>query len=822
MKYFHNIFFVIVFSFFFSEISSQKITVLDSTNGRPIPAVLVYDLDRSERKVSNRNGTIDLNVFKNSDSIVFTHIVFQRKVISYNSIKNNDEIILSPKALGLNEVVLSVSRNRQNIATLSRRVSVIDRRTTNLDNPRTSAEMLYHGGGIHIQKSQGGGGSPVIRGFEANRVLLVVDGVRMNNAIYRSGHIHNSISIDANSLERTEVIFGPSSVGYGSDAIGGVIHFYTKTPKLENDKVFDFKQSISYNTRDKSMIRNSSIEISKKSWASYTSYSNSFFGDIFMGKTRNHGYSDWGLVNYYSKNMNGNFFENQSINNNPNLQRNTSYKQKDLIQKFNFKLSENARLFLNFQFSESSNINRFDKLSEKNNLGNLKYAEWYYGPQKRSFISSKLTFSGKKFFDRVDLIFAYQKIDETRNKRKFGSTFLNIQDEDLNVYSFNSDFFKRIDRQKSIAYGFEITNNQLESNGYQSSINSNDLISSISRYPNDGSSYKSLAGYFNYRKFLNRTTNYDLGLRISRININANWDYNFFDSEYENIYDTIFFQQFNGLEMSNSSLTGSLGIAHRMNDFNKISLNLSSGFRSPNIDDIGKIRENSGILNVPNMDLKPEYVYTLDFGWSKFNKNFRTNFNVYYTILNGSIGRDFYNGEGNRVLYDEEYVQTMANFNLGSSNIYGGNFDFKTKIISNILLDGSATYTKGSVQRDVLPMPSIPPFFGNIKLKLLNEKSQYQISYRFSSSKDAKTYSIGGEDGLDETPAIINQNGDIQYTGMPAWGVLQFSGLFKTKLLERSVDLKIIFDNIFDIHYREFASGISSPGRSLNLVAILN
>ena len=822
MKYFHNIFFVIVFSFFFSEISSQKITVLDSTNGRPIPAVLVYDLDRSERKVSNRNGTIDLNVFKNSDSIVFTHIVFQRKVISYNSIKNNDEIILSPKALGLNEVVLSVSRNRQNIATLSRRVSVIDRRTTNLDNPRTSAEMLYHGGGIHIQKSQGGGGSPVIRGFEANRVLLVVDGVRMNNAIYRSGHIHNSISIDANSLERTEVIFGPSSVGYGSDAIGGVIHFYTKTPKLENDKVFDFKQSISYNTRDKSMIRNSSIEISKKSWASYTSYSNSFFGDIFMGKTRNHGYSDWGLVNYYSKNMNGNFFENQSINNNPNLQRNTSYKQKDLIQKFNFKLSKNARLFLNFQFSESSNINRFDKLSEKNNLGNLKYAEWYYGPQKRSFISSKLTFSGKKFFDRVDMIFAYQKIDETRNKRKFGSTLLNMQDEDLNVYSFNSDFFKRIDRQKSIAYGFEITNNQLESNGYQSSINSNDLISSISRYPNDGSSYKSLAGYFNYRKFLNRTTNYDLGLRISRININANWDYNFFDSEYENKYDTIFFQQFNGLEISNSSLTGSLGIAHRMNDFNKISLNLSSGFRSPNIDDIGKIRENSGILNVPNMDLKPEYVYTLDFGWSKFNKNFRTNFNVYYTILNGSIGRDFYNGEGNRVLYDEEYVQTMANFNLGSSNIYGGNFDFKTKIISNILLDGSATYTKGSVQRDILPMPSIPPFFGNIKLKLLNEKSQYQISYRFSSSKDAKTYSIGGEDGLDETPAIINQNGDIQYTGMPAWGVLQLSGLFKTKLLERSVDLKIIFDNIFDIHYREFASGISSPGRSLNLVAILN
>ena len=100
------------------------------------------------------------------------------------------------------------------------------------------------------------------------------------------------------------------------------------------------------------------------------------------------------------------------------MQRNTAYKQKDLIQKFNFKISKTARLILNFQFSESSNINRFDKLSEKNEEGKLKFAEWYYGPQKRSFISSKLSFQSKKLFDRADIIFAYQKIDESRNKRK--------------------------------------------------------------------------------------------------------------------------------------------------------------------------------------------------------------------------------------------------------------------------------------------------------------------------------------------------------------------------------------------------------------------
>ena len=822
MKYFLNIFFLIILNLFCSEVVSQKITIVDSTSGRPIRAVLVFDSEKINRTISNRNGTVYLNSFKDSDSIIFAHIVYQRKALTYKSLKDGDKIILSPKALGLNEVVLSVSRNIQNVATLSRKVSVINRSSFNLDLPRNTAEMLYHGGGIHVQKSQSGGGSPLIRGFEANRVLLVIDGVRMNNAIYRSGHVHNAISIDANSLERTEVIFGPSSVAYGSDALGGVIHFYTKTPRLDKDEFFDYTKSISYNFKDQSKVNNYSLELSKKNWASYTSYTKSDFGDVHMGKVRNHGYNDWGLVNYYSENINGKFFENQSLNNNPNLQRNTAYKQKDFIQKFNFKIFKTARLILNFQFSESSNINRFDKLSEKNEDGTLKFAEWYYGPQKRSFISSKLTFQGKKLFDRADIIFAFQKIDESRNKRKFGSNLLNIQDENLNVFSINSDFFKRIDRQKSIAYGFELANNQLNSNGFESMINSDYLNSSLSRYPNDGSSYRSLAGYFNYKKFINAKTNYDIGLRISNISIKANWDYNFFDSDYDDKYDTLFFQQFDGLEMTNSSVTGSLGIVHRMNDFNKLSLNVSSGFRSPNIDDIGKIRENSGILNVPNTELKPEYVYTLDFGWSKYNKNFRTNFNIYYTILNGTIGRDYYMGDNNRILYDEELVQTMANFNLGNSNIYGGNFDFKTRVLDNILINGSITYTKGSNLKDMLPMPSIPPLFGNIKFKIINEKSQYQLSYRFSSSKDPSTYSIGGEDGLDETPMIIDSNGNIQYLGMPSWGVFQLSSLFKTNLLKRPIDFKIILDNIFDIHYREFASGISSPGRSLNLVAIFN
>ena len=85
MKYFHNIFFSLLFILFCSEVLSQKITILDSTSGRPIRGALVFDIERTNRSVSNRNGLVNLNNFKDSDSIVFTHIVYERKTLLYKS-----------------------------------------------------------------------------------------------------------------------------------------------------------------------------------------------------------------------------------------------------------------------------------------------------------------------------------------------------------------------------------------------------------------------------------------------------------------------------------------------------------------------------------------------------------------------------------------------------------------------------------------------------------------------------------------------------------------------------------------------------------------
>ena len=828
MNYFPKSILCLLFLVFLSNLNSQTITVIDSETETTIPSVLLFNENKSVSKLTDFEGKISIDIFNKNDSITLSHISYKEEKFSFSELKNLSTIKLTMKSRGLDEVVLSVARNKQNLKSLSKKVSIINKKTIELENPKTSAELLYHAGGIHIQKSQAGGGSPVIRGFEANRVLLVVDGVRMNNAIYRSGHLQNAITIDANALERTEIIYGPSSVGYGSDALGGVVHFYTKTPRINNSKFFNYYKSVSYNVNNKTKINNYSLELSKRKWASYTSYTKSYFGDIVMGKNRNHGFKSWGLVEYYSKNNGNNFYENQSINNNPNIQKNSSYKQKDFIQKFNFITGENSNLILNFQYSNSSNISRFDKLSEINSDGNLKYAQWYYGPQKRLLSSIKLNLAGGKIYDSASLIASFQKINESRNSRKFGSLNLKSQDEDLRIFSINTDFSKNLNEINSLAYGFELTNNKLNSTAknFELVTENNKVIErsyskGLSRYPSDGSEYGSIAAYFEFRKKISSQTNLSIGTRYSLVDISASWDKNFLMDN--NLYS--FFRQFEDLNFTNSAITTSIGLSQITNNFNKISINLSSGFRAPNIDDVGKIRENSGILTVPNAKLKPENAYTIDLGFNRYDKAFSYNFNLYFTLLNRTIGRDlFYDYDDTTtqnpitVLYDNEEVITMGNYNLGNSSVYGFNFDANYSFDEYFYLIGNLTYTKGDIVYNDYPMPSIPPLFGSLKLRFQKNNFNIQLKYKFSQSKSADDYSFGGEDSLDETP-FVYEDGEIKYLGMPKWGIFQLSSLFR---VSKKMKAQLLLDNIFDIHYREFASGISSPGRSLNLMLIFD
>ena len=808
------------------KLSGQTVTIIDAFSQQPLENVMIVNQDKQRYTSSNQDGNIDLTYFAATDSLNFQLMGYESVTLSLEEIKKSRNIIaLFLDEKQLSEIVLSVARTAEQSKKIAEKVSVVNQKSIAAQSPATGADLLLLAPSVRVQKSQGGGGSPVLRGFEANRVLLVVDGVRLNNAIYRSGHLQNAITVDPNSIERVEVIYGSSSVGYGSDALGGVVHYYTKTPKINNSKSMSSGFSSTYNSAQNAFINHFETEASFKKWASYTSLTYASFGDLRMGKNRSHGFDDWGLVPNYSSNSENTYFAQPTVNADPNLQKNVGYTQFDLLEKVVINLPKASQLLLNFQLSNSSNIPRFDKLNELSN-GSLRFAEWFYGPQKRVLFSPQLKlYPKKKFLYKGTITTAYQALEESRIQRKFNSLTRESQKENVSVLSVNGDFELAKKEQSSIAYGFELVHNRIKSTAQAKDLNiAGNLIRSFdnfrpipTRYPSDGSHYNTAAIYGNFRYDLSNKTTLAFGGRFTSTHLKANWK-----------ETALIDASLNLVDVKNNALTGSFSVSYRPKTDWRLNLLLSSGFRSPNVDDLGKIRENKGMLLVPNPNLNPEYVYNIDGGiaYLPLDKKVYFNLRFYHTSLQDYIGRMLYEVESDlttlapgTVEFSNDIVTTQANTNIGNGRIYGASFEGGIKLGATLDLSTNLTYTHAARNEMIGALPSILPFYGGAVLQYKKDALNLNLNYSFNSRKNPEDYSSGGEDGLEETPIISTTNNQTVFAGTPKWSILSFRGNYQ---VNKTVLLNAGVENIFDQHYRTFASGISAPGRSLILGTRVN
>lgn len=827
MKYFIFFFFFVVSQ----VVVSQKIKILDKETGKIVKNSTVFNNSHTINLSSDKNGFVDISDFKTDEVIVISHISYALLKIKKSVLeRQNLTAYLTKQSEQLNEVVLSVFKKAEKTNRIAEQIAIVSAKDIQKISPQTSADLLATIQGIKVQKSQFGGGSPVIRGLESNRVLLVVDGVRMNNAIYRKGHLQNSISVAPNLLEKTEVVFGPSSVIYGSDALGGVIHYYTKRPRIsENHKITSHFFS-RYSSVNKEFTNNFSAEVSFKNWASFTSVSYSEFADLKAGKNRSHGFDNFGKVFYYSENTNGNFKENPTKNTDVNLLRNTGYNQTDVLQKFNLALSKNTDLNFNLQYSTSSDIPRFDRLTELNDLRNpssLKFAEWFYGPQNRLLLSSQLEINpNKNWLDNGTITAAYQNIKESRIQRKFKSLNRSYREEIVDIYSLNGDFSVPLTENKKriLSYGFELAHNIVSSNSFGRTLNiSNGNLDGFSgdfpvqsRYPDGGSSYTSSAAYLGYRQDLNAKSTLNSGIRFTNTHLEATWvSQRFIQLEEPNI------------KTNNSAVTATLGYVYRPSNNWQLSSVLSSGFRSPNIDDVGRVREKAGNVTVPNIHVAPEFAYNAEVGIQKYfnDRKFKVGGNFYYTLLDNYIQRDFVlnsDGTNKQVEFDGELGNAVSNQNKGTAYILGYTLNYLGKLTNKWNTTGFITYTKGRTNDTDEPLSSIPPLFGQFDVNYTKKDMELGVTIRFNSKKDIEDFNITeGIDNHDLTP-IVNldsKNPLDRYFGSPGWIALGINGNYK---VNKNVAIQARLDNILDEHYIEFASGVSAPGRNLSIAFMID
>jgi hemoglobin/transferrin/lactoferrin receptor protein len=705
------------------------------------------------------------------------------------------------KIIHLDEVIISVNRSEEKKSDVPYQVELIKPKDVELLTPQTSADMLQNTGTVFVQKSQQGGGSPVLRGFEASRVLMVMDGVRLNNAVYRAGHLQDVITVDHSMLERTEVIFGPSSVMYGSDALGGVMHFYTKKPEFGIDKMLTKGHSyVRWSSVNEEMTGHLDFNLGWKKLSSLTSFTYSDFSDIRAGNTRSPFFESTPFTrDYYVETING--VDSMIKNSNRNVQKFSGYSQYDILQKFAFKPDEKVLYTLNFQYSNSSDIPRYDRLTEYAG-SNLRFAEWYYGPQTRIFTSLNSEIkSGGKLFDKMNVILAWQSISQDRINRRFNNPDKTFQFEDVAVYSLNADFGKTLKEKHELHYGLEAQFNDVQSEAKTVNIETSAETPFVTRYPDGGSTMNTYAAYFTHRWKASEKFIMTEGIRFSASSLSANFT------------DTTFFPfPFTEIDQSSSAVTGNLGFIYSPASDWRITLLGSSGFRTPNVDDLTKIFESTaGLLIVPNPDLEPENAYNAELTLEKtcFDGTTRFSLTGWYTkLVNAMVLKDFQLNGQDSVLYGGSPSIVQAMQNADDAYIEGITGTFMADFNEHFSFLGTATYTYGrynDTENDtVVPLDHIPPAFGKFALIFRDKIVDAEFYSLFNGWKRMKDYSPSGED-------------NAQYAtiyGMPSWITLNVKASWK---ISKIFTVQTGLENIMDTHYRYFASGISAAGRNLSL-----
>jgi hemoglobin/transferrin/lactoferrin receptor protein len=779
-------------------VGAQQIVVVDELENTPIPAAAVFNDLKTKTEITDINGFVTIDKFIGSEKIYVQHISYHKISVLKSSIQ--DTIFLTPKATSLNEVVVSASKFQQSKKEVPQTIISIDSKAIQFSNPQTSADLLSNSGRVFVQKSQLGGGSPLIRGFSTNRLLITVDGVRLNNAIFRGGNVQNVLSINPFNVENTEIILGSGSVIYGSDAIGGVMNFYTTTPKLSESKTpnLSARSTVRYASANTEKTAHLDFNVGFQKWGFHTSASVSDFGDLKMGI---HGPDDY-LSLFYNQQTNAG--DVMVSNTTPRIQKFTNFRQIHLAQKVLFKASDDLKFDLGIQYSTTSDYPRYDRLATYDSEGLLRYAEWNYGPQDWLLANIQMTklSSRSNFYDKIKISAAYQNFKESRINRRFNANTRKIREENVDALSMNFDFYKTLSTTSNIFYGTEYIYNRVGSSGYSEHINTNATERIDSRYP-DGSKWQTLAAYLSHKYKPNTKLTIQSGIRYNYVTINADLSAN----------NAFFNLPFKMVNLNTSALTGTFGLSWNPNPTFLWKFNATTAFRAPNIDDIGKMFESEpGLVVVPNSNLKPEYAYGGELGLTvNLNESVIFDASTYYTYLDNALVRKNFTVHGESVMeYDGEISDIQAIQNASRSWIYGFEAGLKVRFSKALKLTSQYSYVQG-VQEEVLgvelPVRHVAPVFGNVHIIWNHNKLQIDGFINYNGT--LRHSEISAE--LADTLFALDAQGNPY---APSWYTLNLRTQFN---FNKAISFVGTIENITNQRYRPFSSGISAPGTNLIL-----
>jgi hemoglobin/transferrin/lactoferrin receptor protein len=773
---------------------AQNLTLRDAKTAEPLPWASVEGLPSMRFVLTDERGRADLAALTGDDSLRIRMVGYEMSVQPFPRKEESDaQVLLRPMGFSLGQLVVSATRWEQERESSAAKVISINSRDVALQNPQTAADLLANSGQVFVQKSQLGGGSPMIRGFAANRLLLLVDGVRMNSAIFRSGNLQNVIALDPLAVEKTEVLFGPGSVLFGSDAIGGVMSFKTLQPRLQSGEGLHVGGSVFARTATANWEKtgHADLRMSHRRFASVTSVT---FTDYDNQRVGSKGPDEY-LRPFYASTVNGT--DSLVANGNPRELVESGYAQLNLMQKLLFPLGDSVQLDYGFHYSKSSDVPRYDRLRRPRNDG-LRSAEWYYGPQ--IWMLNNLTLQANRqtaLYDQLRVNLAFQRFEESRNDRNFGSDILNRTSEQVGAFSANLDLQKGLRGNQRVFYGLEGVENVVRSAGSEENIRNGETADAPSRYP-DGSRWSSYAAYVNYHLEPTDALNLQAGARYNYIVLNADFDTTFFPFPFTSVKNTY------------GALTGSVGAIWKPDEHWLLRLNAGSAFRAPNVDDVGKVFDSEpGSVVIPNPGLRPEYAWNAELGLARsFGQFLRIDLTGYHTWLQDALVRRNFTLNGqDSIPYAGALSQVQAIQNAAKATVYGFLAAVELKLPAGFGAILRWNYQQGDEELDdgsTAPLRHAAPWFSTAQLEWSGRDlrlaliAHYHAEVPFedmppSETAEAYLYALD-EDGNPYSPAWYRL--DVRLL----W---QASDAFR---------LSAGIENLTDQRYQPFSSGLPAAG----------
>lgn len=642
----------------------------------------------------------------------------------------------------LNEVVLTALRSKQENLRVPYSVSTVSTQNINNYSPRSTPEALQGLTGVFVQKTNHGGGSAFVRGLTGNQALLLLDGVRLNNSTYRYGPNQYLNTVDMYSIERIEVAKGTGSVQYGSDAMGGVVQLFTREPAFANtNKKWGGRLTGKFMTGGMEATGRGDVSLTGKNVSLLGGISKKHFGDLIGGDTTGKqspsGYDEWGM----------------DIN-------------------LRIRLRSNSTLQLVSQLLQQQHVPVYHKVV----LENFKLNEM--DPQQRFFSYLRLkTERTSKVFRETEFTISLQDGKEGRNNQKNGSTVLRKERDRIRTAGFTADIRSVFTKHWSASSGAEIYLDKVFST--RSDINTITGVSDQKRglYP-DGSTYGNYSLYTLQHINLGRWF-IDAGLRYNRFDIT--------------IRDT----SLGKVHLTPSAFVQNAALTYSISQSTAVYFSYSSGFRAPNVDDMGTLGIVDFRYEVPASGLKPERTAQSELGYKWQGRKFSATAAVFYMDITNLITRIREAGQviSGYPVYRKE--------NTDAAFIRGAEFSFAAQVTKALDLKGGLSYTYGQNLTRNEPLRRIPPFNGRWLLT-------YRKGLHWFAS--AEWQLAGAQHRLAQGDKEDNR---IPAGGTPGWNVFNLYGGYQLKHISVSAG----FQNLLNEDYRTHGSGINGVGRSAWLTA---